>query len=654
MEFEKKVVELDVNDVLPNRFQPRIKFNEDSINELCESIKEHGVIQPIVVRAMGDKYEIIAGERRYKASLLAGKQTIPSVITDLNDKDSAEVALIENVQRKDLTPIEEAISYKKILDMGYLTQDELATKLGKTQSTVANKLRLLNLNEDVQEAVLEEKISERHARSLLRISNLQQQKEMLDKIIENRWTVRKTDEEINSLLNGSNDSLVIENNNDNTEIPVKEIVNPFKIEPISVDEKKSVDIKEISDLDNFYDIPVVIEDNLFELPAVSEDKVLVSSPVAPLVENQLPTEIVTNLIDKSDSSFLPGFMDIDKIKEDAKDINSTIEEKNIDIDSLLKSTISSENNLEKKEIEVEEENMENKLEQGKFFSLPIDEEEEQKPLEVSKPLEVDVMSSFNFDMGNSQMAVNNQNSIEQTMPVQEQNNENFNSISLDSLMGNIQAIDNTPIVESLPTQVVEDVQAQIVETIPTPVIESTIQTPAVADEITAMLSQVQEVPLSAIENNDLIKVEENNSIPDFTFPTLEENNGTENDDMDTFIGISNKPSFVEETKEIPVVENVIVSEPSPQLEEYSLPSFEPTPATPVKVDMEFNNFDMPLSSEDMPVPTIETEQKIKKNIMDAIDVIRANTKQLETMGFVVDTEEFDFESAYQVIIKIEK
>ena len=159
MEFEKKVVELDVNDVLPNRFQPRIKFNEDSINELCESIKEHGVIQPIVVRSMGDKYEIIAGERRYKASLLAGKRTIPAVITNLNDKDSAEVALIENVQRKDLTPIEEAISYKKILDMGYLTQEELAVKLGKTQSTVANKLRLLNLDEEVQEAVLEEKIS---------------------------------------------------------------------------------------------------------------------------------------------------------------------------------------------------------------------------------------------------------------------------------------------------------------------------------------------------------------------------------------------------------------------------------------------------------------------------------------------------------------
>ena len=98
MDFEKKVVELDVNDILPNRFQPRIKFNEDSINELCDSIREHGVIQPIVVRKMGDKFEIIAGERRFKASLLAGKMTIPAVVTELNDKDSAEVALIENVQ----------------------------------------------------------------------------------------------------------------------------------------------------------------------------------------------------------------------------------------------------------------------------------------------------------------------------------------------------------------------------------------------------------------------------------------------------------------------------------------------------------------------------------------------------------------------------
>ena len=154
MNEERKVEQLKVSDILPNRFQPRIKFNESSINELSDSIKEHGVIQPIVVRTIGDKYEIIAGERRYKASVLAGKETIPAIVTSLNDKDSAEVALIENVQRQDLTPIEEAISYKKILDMGYLTQEQLAQKLGKNQSTIANKIRLLNLDEDVQEALL--------------------------------------------------------------------------------------------------------------------------------------------------------------------------------------------------------------------------------------------------------------------------------------------------------------------------------------------------------------------------------------------------------------------------------------------------------------------------------------------------------------------
>ncbi len=198
----KKVVDLNIEDVLPNRFQPRIKFNESAIEELSKSIKEHGVIQPIVVRPIGDKFEIIAGERRYKASLLAGKTTIPAIITDLNDKDSAEVALIENVQRENLTPIEEAISYKKILDMGYITQDALASKLGKTQSTVANKLRLLNLDDEVQEALLNERISERHARSLLKIQDKQKQREMLNKIIAERLTVRRADEEIEKLLNG--------------------------------------------------------------------------------------------------------------------------------------------------------------------------------------------------------------------------------------------------------------------------------------------------------------------------------------------------------------------------------------------------------------------------------------------------------------------
>lgn len=205
MRIGKEVLILSLDDILPNRFQPRIAFDEQAILELSESIKEHGVIQPIVVRRIADKYEIIAGERRYKASVLAGKKSIPAILADLNDKDSAEVALIENVQRQDLTPIEEAISYKKILDMGYLNQAELAAKLGKTQSTIANKLRLLNLCDEVQEALMKEKISERHARSLLRL-NETNQKTMLSRIIGERLTVRKTDEEIDKLINSNDEN----------------------------------------------------------------------------------------------------------------------------------------------------------------------------------------------------------------------------------------------------------------------------------------------------------------------------------------------------------------------------------------------------------------------------------------------------------------
>ena len=193
---KEKIIIIPLEKILPNRFQPRIKFSEESILNLADSIKEHGILQPIIVRSIGDKYEIVAGERRYKATVLAGLQEIPALLFDINDKDSAEVALIENVQRKDLSPIEEAISYKKILDMGYLTQSDLASKIGVSQSAVANKIRLLNLCDDVQEALLDEKISERHARSLLKIDDLDIQAQMLKRILSKKLTVRALDDEI--------------------------------------------------------------------------------------------------------------------------------------------------------------------------------------------------------------------------------------------------------------------------------------------------------------------------------------------------------------------------------------------------------------------------------------------------------------------------
>lgn len=199
MNLEKEVFELNINDIMPNRFQPREIFDEQALNELALSIKEHGVIQPIIVRKIGDKYEIIAGERRYRASQLAGKTTIPALVRDIDDKETAKIALLENLQRSDLTPIEEAKTYQTILKLDNITQEELAANLGKSQSTVANKLRLLNLAEEVQTALLNKQISERHARSLLNVPNVEDQKKLLNQVIMNRLTVRQLDDEIMAL-----------------------------------------------------------------------------------------------------------------------------------------------------------------------------------------------------------------------------------------------------------------------------------------------------------------------------------------------------------------------------------------------------------------------------------------------------------------------
>ena len=184
---------------MPNRFQPRLVFDEKALNELADSIKEHGIIEPIIVRPLNDKYEIIAGERRYKAACIAGLTKVPVIVKHLSDYKSAQVAVIENVQRRNLNPMEEAKSYKRILDHGLKTQEELAKEIGVSQSTIANKLRLLSLAEPVKQALSENKISERHARALLKITSLDKQEELLNKVITERLTVKDLDDEIKKL-----------------------------------------------------------------------------------------------------------------------------------------------------------------------------------------------------------------------------------------------------------------------------------------------------------------------------------------------------------------------------------------------------------------------------------------------------------------------
>ena len=224
--MNEQVVNLSIDDIIPNRFQPREVFRDQALDELALSIKEHGVIQPIIVRQIvNNKYEIIAGERRYKASTIAGKTTIPAIVRNLDDKETSKQALLENIQRQDLTPIEEARTYQTILSLDNITQEELAKTMGKSQSAISNKLRLLTLPEEVQEALLNSEISERHARSLLTVQDIEKQKSLLQEVIKNKIPVRILDEMIKKENEGNNMNENVNNPNITTPA-VNNTLNP--------------------------------------------------------------------------------------------------------------------------------------------------------------------------------------------------------------------------------------------------------------------------------------------------------------------------------------------------------------------------------------------------------------------------------------------
>lgn len=198
---ETKILNLPVDKIRPNPYQPRRYFNKLSLEELAASIREYGVMQPISVRLInGNSYELVAGERRLKASVLAGLTTIPSIVVDVNDSDSALIALIENLQRQNLNFIEEAEGYYNLMIDYHLTQEQLAAKLNKSQSAIANKLRILKLNDDVKQMVVENNLTERHARAILKIPDKEVQEEVLYKIIDEELNVKKTEELVNYVL----------------------------------------------------------------------------------------------------------------------------------------------------------------------------------------------------------------------------------------------------------------------------------------------------------------------------------------------------------------------------------------------------------------------------------------------------------------------
>lgn len=198
--MNNEIVKISIDKVVPNIYQPRKYFNEEAIEELSQSIKQHGIIQPLTVRKMGEVYELVAGERRLRAAKLAELETVPCNIVDITDSQSAEIALLENLQREDLNYIEEAEAYYNLINDHNFTQDELAKRMGKKQSTIANKLRLLKLSSDVREICLHNKLTERHARALLTVPNEELQLKIIKKVINEGLTVKKTEELINKEL----------------------------------------------------------------------------------------------------------------------------------------------------------------------------------------------------------------------------------------------------------------------------------------------------------------------------------------------------------------------------------------------------------------------------------------------------------------------
>lgn len=197
------VLMVKLSKIEPNREQPRKKFDEDSLLELSESIKQYGVLQPLLVSDKKDYYEIIAGERRWRAAKIAGIKEIPVIIREFNNQETVEISLIENIQREDLNPVEEALAYKRLIEEFHLKQDEIADRVSKSRTAVTNSLRLLKLDPRVQNMVIEEMITAGHARAILGISDPDTQEMVAARVFDHKLSVRETEEMVRKILNPS-------------------------------------------------------------------------------------------------------------------------------------------------------------------------------------------------------------------------------------------------------------------------------------------------------------------------------------------------------------------------------------------------------------------------------------------------------------------
>lgn len=198
-------ISIDIKKIEPNRAQPRKNFDEDALLELSESIKQFGILQPLIVQDKKDYYEIIAGERRWRAAKLAGLKEVPVIIKQLTEQEMVEISLIENIQRENLNPIEEAIAYKRLLTEFNLKQDEVAERVSKSRTAVTNSMRLLKLNEKVQQMVIDDMISTGHARAILGIDDMERQYQIAQKIFDEKLSVRETEKLVKKIQQEKNE-----------------------------------------------------------------------------------------------------------------------------------------------------------------------------------------------------------------------------------------------------------------------------------------------------------------------------------------------------------------------------------------------------------------------------------------------------------------
>jgi len=619
-EVINKVVELNLNDVLPNRYQPRIQFNDQDIIELSESIKEHGVIQPIVVRPLGNKYEIIAGERRYKASVFAGKQKIPALITNINDKQTVEFALIENIQRKDLTPIEEAISYKRILDMGHITQEQLATKIGKSQPSIANKIRLLNLSDEVQEALLKNEISERHARSLLKLQTTKDQNEMLTKIINERLTVKRTDEEIDK-MNTNNEFNNTNNNQMNTFNGVTTPQPPAG--PNQTNE-------------NIFG-PV----NTNQLPPIAGTEL--SIPTSPILEdgnNNISTTPEPPVVNEI-NNFVPGFEN-GISPQPQQPIIEPITNPQTETQGIFQPEFNSDSSNDMEMISI-----------GSLFNN-----------QFSQPVENNIVTPAetglnNVEQPNVEPTFTNENlfmTMNNEQTAQDQNN-NTDSIPT---MFNFNQIPEMNSEAQQPTFGLKDL---VVNNESQPSLENNNQ---IAPEPEAINNNISESINSNINVNTPIV--DNNQFSQSPFMFNNENNNILQpmnevnsfeveapvNPMDAMPQTPIMPPIPEEIPSTPIIDNSSV-----QMEQPTIPQqVSTTPVTeqptvqekipePIIITDYNKQYDPVMPQENQPQqPTITFKQ--------VIDLIRECSKSIEQYGYKIDTDEFDLQDSYQVIFKIDK